>query len=206
MACTGRSPAPVSDAIRKQIIGDEVPIICRPADMLEPSYDRMKAEAEKAGLVKKEEDVLTYIMYPAIAPTFLKGERQAELDSRKTPWLCPPATTGSIPDQMEVEVDGEVFSVRIVSVGGNQVQVTTGVAPESTAGRNPGGIRSNMQGMVLQVMVHRGATVKKGDTLIVLEAMKMENPIHSPVDGKVTEIFVDTGDVVQNGDVLLVVQ
>jgi pyruvate carboxylase subunit B len=40
----------------------------------------------------------------------------------------------------------------------------------------------------------------------VLEAMKMENPIHSPVDGRVTEIFVDTGDVVQNGDVLLVVQ
>jgi len=201
----GRSPAPVSDAIRKQIIGDEVPVTCRPADMLEPSYDRMKAEAEKAGLVKKEEDVLTYIMYPAIAPTFLKGERQAELIPGKSVAL-PPAAPASIPDQMEVEVDGELFSVRIVSVGGTQVQVTTASPQKAPRGEIAGGIRSNMQGMVLQVMVHRGTTVKKGDTLIVLEAMKMENPIHSPVDGKVTEIFVDTGDVVQNGDVLLVVQ
>jgi pyruvate carboxylase subunit B len=63
-----------------------------------------------------------------------------------------------------------------------------------------------MQGMVLKVMVERGSTVQKGDTLIVLEAMKMENPIPSPRDGRVTEIFVDVGDVVQNGDVLMVIE
>jgi len=202
----GRSPAPVSAEIRHKIIGDEIPIDCRPADMLEPSYERMKAEAEKAGLVKKEEDVLTYIMYPAIAPAFLKGERQAEPIPGKKPASQPAVAAGGIPDQMEVEVDGEVFAVRIVSVGGNQVQVTQATPQKAPRGEIAGGIRSNMQGMVLQVMVNRGASVKKGDTLLVLEAMKMENPIHSPVDGKVTEIFVDTGDVVQNGDVLLVVQ
>jgi pyruvate carboxylase subunit B len=81
------------------------------------------------------------------------------------------------------------------------------VTPQKTPrGEMAGGIKSNIQGMVLKVSVSRGAVVKKGDTLIVLEAMKMENPIHSPVDGKVIEIFVDTGDVVKNGDVLLVVQ
>ena len=63
-----------------------------------------------------------------------------------------------------------------------------------------------MQGMVLEVRTGRGAHVKKGDTLVVLEAMKMENPIHSPRDGVVTEVFVDKGDVVQAGDVLLVVE
>ncbi|MGB8219506.1 MAG: sodium-extruding oxaloacetate decarboxylase subunit alpha [Methanoregula sp.] len=202
----GRSPAPVSEEIRKLIIGDEKPIDCRPADMLEPSYERMKAEAEKAGLVKKEEDVLTYIMYPAIAPSFLKGERQLEAIPQKQSAAQHAAASGGIPDQMEVEVDGEVFSVRIVSVGGNRVQVANVAPQKAPRGDIAGGIRSNMQGMVLQVMVNRGAMVKKGDTLIVLEAMKMENPIHSPVDGKVTEIFVDAGDVVQTGDVLLVVQ
>jgi len=88
----------------------------------------------------------------------------------------------------------------------NKVEVASAAPQKIPRGEFAGGIKSNMQGMVLKVPVSRGSTVKKGDTLVILEAMKMENPIHSPTDGKVTEIFVDTGDVVQNGDVLLVVQ
>jgi len=199
----GKSPAPVRDEIRTLIIGDDAVVTVRPADLLEPAYESMKAEAEKAGLVKKEEDILTYILYPAIAPSFLKGERLLEEIPKKQS-ITKPAT--DMPSQMEVEVDGEVFSVRIISVGGNKVEVSGITSQKIPRGDISGGIKSNMQGMVLKVLVNRGASVKKGDTLLVLEAMKMENPIHSPVDGKVSEIFVDTGDVVQNGDVLLVVQ
>jgi pyruvate carboxylase subunit B len=199
----GKSPAPVSGEIQKLIIGDDAVITIRPADLLEPAYEKLKEEAEKAGLVKKEEDILTYILYPAIAPSFLKNERTLEEIPKKQSVTKP---ASGMPSEMEVEVDGEVFSVRIVSVGGSKVEVTGIVPQKIPRGEFAGGIKSNMQGMVLQVLVSRGATVKKGDTLLVLEAMKMENPIHSPVDGRVTEIFVDTGDVVQNGDVLLVVQ
>jgi pyruvate carboxylase subunit B len=199
----GKSPAPVSDEIRKLIIGDDEVVTVRPADLLEPIYGKMKAEAESAGLVKKEEDVLTYILYPAIAPAFLKGEKKPEDLPKKQQ---APKQAEGIPDQMEVEVDGEVFSVRIVSVGGSRVEGAAAPAQKIPRGDIAGGIRSNMQGMVLKVLVSRGAAVKKGDTLLVLEAMKMENPIHSPADGQVTEIFVDAGDVVQSGDVLLVVQ
>jgi pyruvate carboxylase subunit B len=199
----GKSPAPVSEEVRRKIIGDDEVITVRPADLLEPVYDKMKAEAEKAGLVHKEEDVLTYIIYPAVAPAFLRGEKTPEEIPKKQAAQKPAA---AMPDQMEVEVDGEVFSIRIISVGGSRVEVAAAVPQKVPRGEIAGGIRSNMQGMVLKVNVSRGASVKKGDTLVVLEAMKMENPIHSPVDGKVTEIFVDTGDVVQNGDVLLVVQ
>ncbi len=199
----GKSPAPVNETIRHQIIGNDTVITVRPADLLEPTYEKMKNEAEKAGLVKKEEDILTYILYPAIAPAFLKGERPQEPLPQKQPAM---QNSSDPPGEMEVEVDGEVFTVRIVSVGGSRVEVA-GVAPQKTPrGEVDGGIKSNMQGMVLKVDVSRGSTVKKGDTLVVLEAMKMENPIHSPIDGKVTEIFIDTGDVVQKGDVLLVVQ
>ena len=200
----GKSPGPVSEAIRTLIIGDEEVITVRPADLLEPAYESMKEEAIRAGLVRKDEDVLTYILYPAIAPSFLKGERQ--LEAIPQPAAAPKHATTGIPDTMEVEVDGEVFSVKIVSVGGSRVEAAGAAPPKIPRGEYEGGIKSNMQGMVLQVLVSRGSAVKKGDTLLVLEAMKMENPIHSPVDGKVTEIFVDAGDVVQNGDVLLVVQ
>ena len=163
----------------------------------------MNAEAVNAGLIKKEEDVLTYILYPAIAPAFLKGEKKPEDLPKKQQQ---PAPSGGIPDRMEVEVDGEVFSIRIVSVGGNSVAVAAITPQKIPRGDVAGGIKSNMQGMVLKLMVSRSAAVKKGDTLLVLEAMKMENPIHSPVDGNVTEIFVDNGDTVRNGDVLMVVQ
>jgi pyruvate carboxylase subunit B len=199
----GKSPAPVNHDIQKLIIGEDEVITVRPADLLEPAYEKLKEEAEKAGLVKKEEDILTYILYPAIAPSFLKNERTLEEIPKKQSVSKP---VSDMPSQMEVEVDGEIFSVRIVSVGGSKVEVS-GITPQKIPrGEFAGGIKSNIQGMVLKVLVSRGASVKKGDTLLVLEAMKMENPIHSPVDGRVTEIFVDTGDVVQNGDVLLVVQ
>jgi len=199
----GKSPAPVSEKIRHLIIGNDTVVTVRPADLLEPSYEKMKAEATAAGLVKKEEDILTYIIYPAIAPAFLKGERQNEPLPQKQMAMQPKT---DVPSEMKVEVDGEVFTVRIVSVGGNTVEVASISQQKIPQGDFKGGIKSNMQGMVLKVNVSRGAAVRKGDTLIVLEAMKMENPIHSPIDGKVTELFVDTGDIVKNGDVLLVVQ
>ncbi|KUG20751.1 MAG: pyruvate/oxaloacetate carboxyltransferase [Methanomicrobiaceae archaeon] len=201
----GRPPAPIPDEIRTAIIGSDEVITCRPADLLEPAYEKMKQQAESAGLVRKEEDVLTYILYPAIAPSFLKGERKPEEIPKRLP--TPPAPA-AYPASMEVEVDGEIFSVRIVSVEGSAVGAA--VMPPGGRERIPrgdieGGIKSNIQGMVLKVLVRRGAEVKKGDPLIILEAMKMENPIHSPRDGKVADIFVDVGDVVQNGDVLVVV-
>jgi pyruvate carboxylase subunit B len=199
----GKPPAPISDEIRKKIIGDEPVITVRPADLLEPIYEKMKEQAISEGLVKKEEDVLTYILYPAIAPSFLRGERKPEeLPSRQKVTAAP----AEIPHSMEVEVDGEVFNVRILSVAGAAVTGTAAPAPKIPRGDIPGGVKSNMQGMVLEIAVSRGSEVKKGDLLLVLEAMKMENPIHAPHDGKVADIYVNTGDVVQSGDVLLVVE
>ncbi len=199
----GRSPAPISDEIRELIIGDEPVITVRPADLLEPVYQKMKEQAVAEGLVKKEEDVLTYILYPAIAPSFLRGERKPEVI---IPVSRQAAASTEIPHAMEVEVDGEIYNVRILSVAGTAVSATAAPVQKIPRGDIQGGIKSNMQGMVLEVAVNRGSDVKKGDLLVVLEAMKMENPIHSPVDGKVADIFVNAGDVVQSGDVLLVVE
>jgi pyruvate carboxylase subunit B len=197
----GRSPGPISDEIKRLIIGDEPVITVRPADLIEPMYDKMKEEATKAGFIKKEEDVLTYILYPAIAPSFLKGERKQEV----IPKASTRKSTGmELPSSMQVEVDGETFTVKILAIGDRTVESRKPTdAPKEDI---PGGVKSNMQGMVLQINVGRGDSVKSGEILIVLEAMKMENPITSPIDGKVKEIYVETGDTVLAGDILLVIE
>jgi len=70
----GRTPAPVSKEIVKKVLGDEKQITCRPADLLAPELDKVTKEAQALGIVKKPEDIITYALYPAIAPKFLRGE------------------------------------------------------------------------------------------------------------------------------------
>ena len=62
-----------------------------------------------------------------------------------------------------------------------------------------------MQGMVIKLNVEVGDQVKAGDTICVIEAMKMENDIQSEVDGVVEEIFVEPGDALSIDDCLMVI-
>ena len=62
-----------------------------------------------------------------------------------------------------------------------------------------------MPGTILDVKVSEGMTIKKGDNLLILEAMKMENEILSPVAGTVLQIAVAKGATVNSGDLLVVI-
>ena len=62
-----------------------------------------------------------------------------------------------------------------------------------------------MPGTILKVNVNTGDTIKAGDVLVILEAMKMENEIMAPRDGKVTHVAVSKGSTVDTGAILLVV-
>jgi propionyl-CoA carboxylase alpha chain len=68
-----------------------------------------------------------------------------------------------------------------------------------------GGLTAPMPGKVVEIKVKKGSTIKKGDTLIILEAMKMEHKVSAPANGKVTEILVEKGEQVENGTTLVVV-
>ncbi len=69
----GKTPAPIDPAFRKMIIGDEEPIDCRPADLLAPELDKLKAEA--AAWTEQEEDVLSYAMFGQVAEKFFEKRR-----------------------------------------------------------------------------------------------------------------------------------
>lgn len=66
----GKSPSPISEAIKKTIIGDEKVVTVRPADLLEDAFENYRNEIE--GLYKSEEDILSYALFPQIAKKFLE--------------------------------------------------------------------------------------------------------------------------------------
>ncbi|MCD6552665.1 MAG: pyruvate/oxaloacetate carboxyltransferase [Anaerolineae bacterium] len=75
----GRPPGPVNEDLRRKAIGDEKPITCRPADLLEPGYEQAKKEI--GDLAKSEEDVLSYALFPQVARAFLeRRERGIRLE------------------------------------------------------------------------------------------------------------------------------
>ena len=193
----GKAPAPVDPEISKKIIGDEEVITCRPADLLEPEFDKFKKEGEEKGFVKSDEDALTYALYPPIAPKFLKGEAVEEP-------LCPPIADPDvsevIPTEYSVEVDGDIFEVTIMPTGLVELDEEEKVEYDEDA------VLSAMQGMVIKLSVEVGDKVSVGSPICVIEAMKMENTIEAEKDGVVTEILVEPGDAVAIGDGLMVIK
>ena len=197
----GKPPAPVNQEIAEMIIGDEKPIDCRPADLLEPELEKFRKEGEEMGIIKKEEDVLTYALYPAVAPKFLRGE--AEEEEIPSPEKLAPSEAPALPTEYNVEVDGEVFDVKVVPTGYMEIESVGAKAP---SGPVEGGVTCSMQGMILKLKVTAGDKVNEGDVVAVLEAMKMENDIHAPQSGVVEEVFVDEGDTVNPGEALMVIK
>ena len=199
----GRAPAPINQEIAKKIIGDEEPITCRPADLIEPEYEKFKKEGEELGIIKKEEDVLTLAMLPPVAKQFLKGELEEEPfpEAHKLGDMGD-NDLGAIPTEYSVEVDGDVFDVKIMPTGYMQIEADG----SGNIGPIPGALTASMQGMVLKIKVNTGDKVQKGTVVAVLEAMKMENDIYAEEDGIVEQIFVEEGDTVNAGDNLMLIK
>lgn len=72
----GSTPVPIDEEFKKKIIGDEAPINCRPADMLEPELDKLRAEI--AEYIEQDEDVLSYALFDQVAVKYFKERRAAK--------------------------------------------------------------------------------------------------------------------------------
>lgn len=85
----------------------------------------------------------------------------------------------------------------------NSPQAQTPASSNNTAGEH---VKSPMPGTVLDIKVNVGTKVKKGQLLIILEAMKMENEIFAPIDGIITQLFVTKGSTVSTNDIMMALQ
>ncbi len=140
---------------------------------------------------------------------FLQGN--AELGVRKVDPAAKPAAASSATgtDQYHVTVNGKRYFLAIegdnVTVDGNVYQVSMdssgggapATAPAASAAATT--VKAQMPGVVLRVIASPGTSVKSGESIMVLEAMKMEVQVASPADGVVQQVLVSQGDQVANG-------
>jgi len=176
----GKPPAPIDSRIQKEILkGYErgsKPITCRPADVLEPELE--KAKETTKDIAKDIGDVLIYALYPTTGMRFLKWKYGLE-----TP---PPETK---PKTLEdVKREDELIAK---AKAGELVEKVETKAP--------------VKGPSLRTVVKEGDEVKAGDSIVILEAMKMENDIVAPADGKIKAINFNPGDKVNGGAILAII-
>lgn len=103
--------------------------------------------------------------------------------------------------QVEEVGEGAVFSAPAAPAAPAAAPAPAPKAAPAATGGEP--VNSPMPGTVLDIKVKVGDTVKSGDTLIVLEAMKMENAIVAPKDAKVVAVHVTKGQTVESGGALV---
>ena len=114
-----------------------------------------------------------------------------------------------------ITVNGTVYEVSVEEGGAGSAPVRAAapkaapkVAPAAAAPKAAAGaagsveVTASVPGKVFKIEANTGATVKAGDPIVILEAMKMEIPVVAPEDGTVASINVAVGDAVESGDVL----
>lgn len=145
--------------------------------------------------------------------SFLKG--QAEIGVRKIEKekTVPPVSTDA-PANYNLSLNGRSYSVSIdgntAVVNGKTFQVelnsvSNGSSPSAETSDQSVAITAEMPGKVIRLLVDIGTTISEGDSILVLEAMKMEMPISATTSGTLTEISVSPGDQVAAGDTLALI-
>ena len=217
----GATPAPVNAELQQRVLNGGAPVTGRPADLLEPEMEKLtqtlKALAAEKGIALAQgealvDDVLTYALFPQVGLKFL--------ENRNNPAAFEPvpgqegtsavATTEQGEEIYTVSVEGQSYTVT-VSAGGDitgLVPLNGAAAPESHGDVTVSGgesIVAPLGGIICKVLVKPGQKVKVGDTLCVLEAMKMETEISTFKAGTVVAVDIQVGDSVAVGDVLLTI-
>ena len=113
---------------------------------------------------------------------------------------------GRVRREVEVEVDGKLFTVAVWVPEAATGTAKKNRSTDAAAGGGSGEIIVPMQGTVVKVAVEVGDTVEAGDTVLVLEAMKMENNIAADTSGTVSEVNVAVGDAVSGGDIVVKIE
>ena len=217
----GATPASVDAELQARVLEGSDPITCRPADNIAPEMDILESQFDEIISKKKIDlatdkidDLLTYALFPQVGIQFL--------ENRNNPDFFEPApqevSNATVNEKNEgiytVSFEGNSYTVS-VSAGGDitsmiaasdkqsQSSNTSQVESKSTPSTDAEEVHAPLSGNIWKILVNPNQSVNEGDTLLILEAMKMETEIKAAHSGVVTNISVKEGDSVTVGQVLL---
>lgn len=208
----GAAPAPVNAELQARVLDGGKAITCRPADNIEPEMDALEAEfdkiiAEKGITLENEkvDDLLTYVLFPQVGIKFL--------ENRNNPDAFEPVPQAPSEDGVytvthngqdyvvEVKDGGDISSIQVAGQASATPQAAA--APQALSTANAEDVGAPLAGNIWKVMVSPNQQVNEGDTLVILEAMKMETEIKAARSGTVVSVNVKDGDSVSVGQALL---
>ncbi|APR68287.1 MAG: sodium-extruding oxaloacetate decarboxylase subunit alpha [Thalassolituus sp.] len=222
----GHAPAAVSAELLKKAIGNEEVLEGRPADLLLPELEKLRADI--GALALSEEDVLTFAMFPDLGREFLQQRADGTLKPEE---LMPVEAVAkgkmgtSVATEFLIDVHGETYEIAVTGVGETgsgrrKLYLSMDGMPEEVifeplnqyegkvgSGRGratePGHVTPAMPGNVVDVLVKVGDVVKAGQAVMVTEAMKMESEVHANIAGTVSAVHIQKGDRVTPGEILI---
>lgn len=215
------------EELQKVILKEREAITVRPGELLEAvDFDAIKKELdEKYNRDMTHQDVLAYVLYPKVFEQYMTTYDQfGNVSVLDTPTFLHGLRLG---EEIEVTIEkGKTLIIKLVSIGEPQhdgtrviyfelngqpreivvqdlnVEVSGEKKPKADPS-NPNQIGATMPGTTLKVVVSPGSRVRRGEHLLITEAMKMETTVQAPRDGIVKEIFVKEGEAISTGDLLI---
>ena len=216
----GAAPAPVNADLQARVLDEgEEAITCRPADNIEPELEALTMELE--GLSAEHsfqlssaegqiDDVLTYALFPQVGLKFLQNKDNPDAFEPVPTGKAAVVTNDAGEELYTVEVEGKSYTVTVANGGdvsaiipAGQVAPAASVAAPAVAATGGEPVNAPLAGNVVKVLVKPGQAVAEGESIVVLEAMKMETSVSAPAAGTIVEVRVQAGDSCAVGDVLV---
>ncbi|MBF7072409.1 sodium-extruding oxaloacetate decarboxylase subunit alpha [Glaciecola sp. MH2013] len=224
----GATAAPVNQELQQRVLEGNEPISCRPADVLEPELHKLEAELDEIAKQKslriaedKVDDVLTYALFPQIGMKFIENR---DNPGAFEPAPADPSDIVDASDSVAIAGDSKAYQVKVegklyhveVAENGEVSHISSSSNNKSHSGSSAAGdasavsanatdIAAPLSGNIFKTIVRVGEQVNEGDTILILEAMKMETEVRSSVSGIVQDLLVSEGDAVQAGQTMMVI-
>ena len=227
----GRTPAPIEKKLAKKLQGGLKPITCRPADLIKPGL-AAAAKDIPSKFIQSEEDILSYCQFPEVALDYFKW--RAKPEGERDPIPADVENQKAEANVSEAKVDDKILKAAklgnalvelLKAAGGTGViadmpageVVSSAEAKEEAPAKDdsiPAGTpvlaplngtfyRSSAPGK--PELAKEGDSVKSGDAICIVEAMKLFNPIKAPCAGKVVKFLVAPGAAVVKGQTIAVI-